>query len=92
MRGLALVGVAHLVMHAAAPDDRIPVGYRGAMTYPFVSTVAKTIQTLLPHGGRAADRLAPAIGGAVTRGVADTPQTDDIGASAEPAGDRAGER
>ncbi len=81
VRALALVGVFHLVFHAATPPERIPGWFREAATYPLSAGVAKAIQALLPKGGRAVDRLAPHVEGAVRRGASDEPQTDDIGAA-----------
>jgi membrane protein required for colicin V production len=88
VRALVLVGVFHLVFHAATPPERVPGWFRDAVTYPLSRGVAKAIQTLLPHGGRAADRLAPTVSGAVRRGAADQPQTDDMGQPPAPSENR----
>lgn len=71
MRGLILMGVFHLVFAAITPPDRLPGWFRGATLYPLSAGVAKTIQAVLPHGAKVADRFAPQVEATVRRGASD---------------------
>lgn len=76
LRAVVLLGVIHLVFHAATPPERVPGWFRDAAVFPVSATGARLIQTVLPGLGRGADALAPTVADSVRRGVReDSPAT-----------------
>lgn len=73
VRGLLLIGVFHLIFHAATPPERLPHWFRAAKLYGASAAAAKTIQLVLPQGAKVADRIAPRVEDNVRRGVSDDP-------------------
>ncbi len=66
LRALVLIGVFHLVFHAATPPDRLPHWMTGAAAYPLSSAAASGLRVVAREGGARADSLAPVIHEAVT--------------------------
>lgn len=75
IRALVLVGVFHLVFHAATPPERIPTWLRNAALYPVSALSAKAIQLVLPKIARGADAVAPAVERNAREGATDQPQS-----------------
>ncbi len=73
VRGLAVLGVFHLVFHIATPPDRVPRWISGAALYPLTRTCAKALQKLAPEGSAVAGKLGPHLEKAVREGAADPP-------------------
>ena len=71
LRGLFLIGVTHLVIHAAMPPEKAPGWLREAALYGVSAGAAKVIQAVLPPIGRGADTLAPVVGSSVQKGFSD---------------------
>ena len=61
VRALVLIGVFHLVFHAATPSNRVPGWMSDAATYPLSAAAAKGVSVLAREGAGRADGLAPAI-------------------------------
>jgi membrane protein required for colicin V production len=76
VRGLVMLGVFHLVFHAATPADRVPQWISGAALYPLSKTCAKALSKLVPEGSAVAGRLTPHLQDAVREGASD-PNTDE---------------
>ena len=66
VRALVLIGVFHLVFHAATPPERLPQWMTGAFSYPLSRVAARGVAVFAREGGSRADGLAPAIRQAVT--------------------------
>jgi membrane protein required for colicin V production len=66
VRALVLIGVFHLVFHAATPPERLPQWMTGAFSYPLSRAAARGVAVFAREGGSRADGLAPAIRQAVT--------------------------
>ena len=78
LRALVLIGVFHLVFHAATPADRLPQWMTGAAAYPLSSAAASGLRVVAREGGARADSLGPAIREAVTA----RPEDDTASAAA----------
>lgn len=79
LRGLIMLGVFHLVFHAATPPDRVPQWMSGAALYPLADESANALKKLAPEGSAVANRIAPTLERAVRDGTAPdagTPQTE----------------
>lgn len=82
LRAMVLLGVIHLVFHAATPPERVPGWFRDAAVFPVSAAGARLIQAVLPGIGRGADALTPTVTDSVRRGVREdspatpTPQSD----------------
>jgi len=61
VRALVLIGVMHLVFHAATPADRLPSWMTRAAAYPLSSAAAKGVSVLARQGAGRAGDLGPAI-------------------------------
>lgn len=77
-RALVLLGVIHLVFHAATPPERIPGWYRGATVYPVSVSAARALQAILPGGAKVADKLAPAVEKSVRLGASSKPHSNSM--------------
>ncbi|MDP8915929.1 MAG: CvpA family protein [Pseudomonadota bacterium] len=75
VRALVLIGVFHLVLHTATPEERLPTWMTGAASYPLSSAAAAGLRVVAREGAENADGLGPAIRGA----VADTEPEPDLG-------------
>lgn len=76
LRAVVLLGVIHLVFHAATPPERVPGWFKNAAVFPVSAAGARLIQTVLPGIGRGADALTPTVTDSVRRGVReDSPAT-----------------
>jgi membrane protein required for colicin V production len=73
VRALVLIGVFHLVLHAATPAERLPAWLTGSAAYPLSSAAADGLRVVAREGAGKADGLAPAIKGAVEAG-SETPE------------------
>ncbi len=71
VRGLVLIGIVHLFMVVATPQNRMPPWFVHARLYPVSAWSAKTIQLVLPHAARAADAIAPKVERSIRAGAAD---------------------
>jgi len=70
VRALVLIGVFHLVFHAATPEERLPAWMTEAAAYPLSSAAARSVSVLAREGAGRADGLAPAI----REAAAETPE------------------
>ena len=61
VRALVLIGVFHLVFHAATPEERLPGWMTNAAAYPLSSAAAKGVSVLAREGAGRADGIGPAI-------------------------------
>jgi membrane protein required for colicin V production len=61
VRALVLIGVFHLVFHAATPAERLPGWMTRAAAYPLSSAAARGVSVLAREGAGRADGLGPAI-------------------------------
>ena len=61
VRALVLIGVFHLVFHAATPPERLPAWMTDAAAYPLSSAAARGVSVLAREGAGRADGLGPAI-------------------------------
>lgn len=77
LRALVLLGVIHLVFHAATPPERVPAWFREAAVFPVSKAGAQVIQFILPGIGRAADAVTPTVADSVRRGASDSTQSSD---------------
>lgn len=71
LRGLAVLGVFHLVFHAVTPSDRIPRWFSGAAAYPLTDATADGLRVLAREGSGQAGRYGPAIQRAVREAAVD---------------------
>jgi len=65
IRALIVLGAFNLAFNAATPSERIPRWISGAALYPLTTASAKVLKTFAPKGLDMADKLKPAIVGAV---------------------------
>jgi membrane protein required for colicin V production len=65
IRGLAILGLANLVINAITPADRMPHWISGAMLYPLSDVSAQTLKKFAPQGATLARQVGPTIGHAV---------------------------
>jgi membrane protein required for colicin V production len=65
IRALVLIGVFHLVFHAATPEERLPGWMTGAALYPLSGAAAGALRVVAREGAQNADTLGPALKGAV---------------------------
>ena len=65
LRALVLIGVFHLVFHAATPPERLPHWMTGAAAYPLSSAAARGVRLFARESSARAEGLAPAIASAV---------------------------
>ena len=70
VRALVLIGVFHLVFHAATPEERLPTWMTAAATYPLSTAAADGLRVVAREGGERTDGLAPALRDAVVDGRA----------------------
>jgi membrane protein required for colicin V production len=75
VRGLVLIGITHLFMVVATPQNRLPTWFSHASLYPVSAFSAKTIQLVLPRAAKAADVLAPRVERQVRDGATDPKAT-----------------
>ena len=66
LRALVLIGVFHLVFHAATPPERLPHWMTGAAAYPLSSAAARGVRLFARESSARAEGLAPQIRSAVT--------------------------
>jgi membrane protein required for colicin V production len=88
VRALVLVGVFHLVFHAATPAERLPEWMTGSAVYPLSAASADALRVAARESASTRDELAPAIRDAVVEGRApgQTPEgTDAPSEAVEPA-------
>jgi membrane protein required for colicin V production len=71
MRALVFLGVFNLLFHMATPPDRVPAWVERSIFYPLSEASARVLKVFMPKGSALAEKLAPAIEGAV-RGTSDT--------------------
>ncbi len=76
VRSLAVLGAFSLAFHAATPPERIPQWIGGAALYPLTKAAGEVLKTIAPKGLDLAQRLRPAITGAVRSGAGDQPSED----------------
>ena len=77
IRALVLIGVFHLVFHAATPEERLPRWMTGAASYPLSGAAAGALRVVAREGAENADSLGPALKDAVeTDGAAEAPPGD----------------
>ena len=79
LRALVLIGVFHLVFHAATPPERLPRWMTDAAAYPLSTAAARGVRLFAREGSSRAEGLAPAIRSA----VAESPEADDAAAPPE---------
>ena len=65
IRALVLIGVFHLVFHAATPPERLPRWMTEAALYPLSEASADTLRVVARMGAENADTLGPALKEAV---------------------------
>lgn len=70
IRALIVLGVFHLVFHAATPADRVPRWMTESMAYPMTTSAAVVLKSIAPKGLDLAGRLRPALESAVHDGAA----------------------
>jgi membrane protein required for colicin V production len=80
VRGLVVLGVFHLVFHAATPPDRVPHWISDAALYPLSETCAKALRKLAPEGSAVAGQLGPHLEKAVREGAKAGPSDKGPGA------------
>lgn len=68
VRALVLIGVFHLVFHAATPVERLPTWMTEAATYPLSTAAAAGLKVVAREGAEKTDGLAPALRDAVVDG------------------------
>ena len=83
VRALVLIGVFHLVFHAATPEERLPTWMTTAATYPLSTAAADGLRVVAREGGERTDGLAPALRDAVVDGR--SPGQDETAEQLEPA-------
>lgn len=84
-RAVILLGVIHLIVHAAAgAPERAPGWLRNAAVFPLSAGAARAIQWVLPGIGRAADQVAPVVVDSARRGATDQPQSGATGPASQP--------
>ena len=83
LRALVLIGVFHLVFHAATPAERLPRWMTEAAAYPLSSAAAQGLRVVVREGSTRADGLAPAI----REAVATEPEAETAATAAEEAPD-----
>lgn len=76
VRSLAVLGAFSLAFHAATPAERIPQWIAGAALYPLTKAAGEVLKAIAPKGLDVAQRLRPAITGAVRDGAGDQPSED----------------
>ncbi|MBU4436491.1 MAG: CvpA family protein [Alphaproteobacteria bacterium] len=72
IRALVILGVFNLLFHMATPPDRVPAWVERSIFYPLSEASARVLKVFMPKGSALAEKLAPAIEGAV-RGTSDNP-------------------
>ena len=65
IRALVLIGVFHLVFHAATPPERLPRWMTNAASYPLSGAAAGALRVVAREGAESADSLGPALKEAV---------------------------
>ena len=65
LRALVLIGVFHLVFHAATPEERLPRWMTDAAAYPLSSAAASGVRLFARESSSRAEGLGPAIREAV---------------------------
>jgi membrane protein required for colicin V production len=73
IRALVLIGVFHLVFHAATPPERLPRWMTDAASYPLSGAAAGALRVVARQGAESADGLAPALKEAVAVEPAEAP-------------------
>jgi membrane protein required for colicin V production len=73
VRALVLIGVFHLVLHAATPASRLPEWLTGSVSYPLSTAAADGLRVVAREGSATTGSLAPAIKDAVAAG-SETPE------------------
>jgi membrane protein required for colicin V production len=68
VRALVLIGVFHLVFHAATPAERLPTWMTESASYPLSAAAADGLRVVAREGGERTDGLAPALRDAVVDG------------------------
>lgn len=68
VRALVLIGVFHLVLHAATPEARLPGWLTNSASYPLSGAAADGLRVVAREGSANADGLAPAIKDAIAAG------------------------
>ncbi|HEX8570729.1 MAG TPA: CvpA family protein [Caulobacteraceae bacterium] len=82
IRALVLIGVFHLVFHAATPPERLPRWMTGAASYPLSGAAAGALRVVAREGAENADSLGPALKDAVATDGAE-PQPGEAAAETE---------
>jgi membrane protein required for colicin V production len=88
LRGLIVLGVFHLVLHAVTPADRVPQWIQGAAFYPMTDATADGLKVLAREGSGSAGRFKPIVERAV-RDPADVTSSDDTPAASNANGEPA---
>ena len=68
VRALVLIGVFHLVFHAATPAERLPTWMTESASYPLSGAAAAGLKVVAREGAEKTDGLAPALRDAVVDG------------------------
>lgn len=76
IRSLVVLGAFSLALQAASPPERMPQWIAGAALYPLTRAAGEVLKTFAPKGLDVADRLRPAISGAVRDGAGDPPSEE----------------
>lgn len=76
VRSLVVLGAFSLAFNAATPPDRMPQWIAGAALYPLTKAAGEVLKAFAPKGMDVADRLRPAIAGAVRDGAGDPPSEE----------------
>lgn len=79
LRAFVLIGVFHLVFHAATPSERLPRWMTDAAAYPLSSAAARGVRLFAQESSSRAEGLAPVIRSA----VAEPPEAEDAAAPPE---------
>jgi len=70
VRALVLIGVFHLVFHAATPKERLPTWMTESASYPLSGAAADGLRVFARESAETTDGLGPAIRDAVVDGKA----------------------
>jgi membrane protein required for colicin V production len=84
VRALVLIGVFHLVFHAATPPERLPKWMTEAAFYPLSGAAAGALRVVARLGAENADTLGPAL----QEAVREQPPADPEAQPAEPQPER----
>ncbi|MDP3491395.1 MAG: CvpA family protein [Phenylobacterium sp.] len=76
VRSLVVLGAFNLAFQAATPPERMPQWIASAALYPLTETAGEVLKAFAPKGMDVADRLRPAITGAVRDGAGDPPSEE----------------